>query len=697
VKELEPQDDPELRAIFAEEMSRHVVTLSDAAANTVTWRRTLHAMLGASRMMGIEEVAGPTEALQEALRGRSQGAAQGCLAALAEALEAMGVGAAQLASAKVPLEAGTADPARRTTTLAGPAPQPTHGGLEADVVEEVRGFFRDDARVRLASVAALLVRLAPASEDHRDIVDDMLRELHALKGAAATVGYAPLARGVHALEGGAQAIRARSGPPGLHTVAALEAARARLAMALDEDDLGEEAAEEAVGRLRGAGLLRQRDVLPSRPPSVAPAMGVDGATAVIRVPALSIARLSESVGEVGYVQRRLDLRVGAVHEAARSLQRAARGVEDALRRIGPARPWGVPADALVKLQQVERAVRETVQSLDSESAAIRQDAEHLAALGAAASESLQGIGRVGAGWLFDRVGAAVESAALAGARQVRVLRVGVGVELDRAVAERLVEPLSQLARNAVAHGIERPSRRLAVSKPAWATLTLEASRLGDTLRFAVEDDGAGIDFGAVREQAEASGVVAPGQEVRESELLEMLFLPGFSTRRRADAEAGRGVGLDLVREELRRLGGVVRARTRPGAGARFEVELAPRPLSQRVLPVRGGAERVLLPLGSVEAVQARAGWAPRLPLASLATLYARPRGPEALVVVLRVGLATLGLSVDAVEAPAEVLVRPLPTTLAGRTPFAGASINGDGSVVLLLDPERAVEYADATS
>ncbi len=693
MNELDPRDDPELRAIFAEEMSRHVAALCDPGADHAAWRRTLHAILGASRMMGIEAVAGPAEALQEALRGRSQGAAQGSLAGLAAALEAMDVRAEGLGRVIAPLGPAESDGLVRIPTLAGPVPPPL-AGIEPEVVEEVRGFFRDDARVRLASVASLLVRLAPAAEDHRGILDAMLRELHALKGASATVGYAPLARGVHALEGAAQALRARSGPPGLHTVAALEAARARLATALDEDDLGEEAAEEALGRLRGAGLLRQRDVLQARPSSVAPALGNEVSSDVIRVPALSVARLTESVGEVGYVQRRLDLRVGAVHEAARSLQRAARSVEDVLRRIGPARPWGVPAEVLARLAGVERSVRETVRSLDSESAAIRQDAEHLAALSATAAESLQGLGRVGASWLFDRVAAAVESAALAGARQVRVQRVGASVELDRAVAERLVEPLTQIARNAVAHGIERPSQRLAAAKPAWATLKLEAARVGDTLRFAVEDDGAGIDLEAVREHAVDSGVVEPGRPLGEAELLELLFLPGFSTRRRADADAGRGVGLDLVREELRRLGGVVRASSRPGAGARFEIELALRPLSQRVLPVRGGADRVLLPLGAVEAVKARGEPDLQTPVASLAAIYGAPGGAAAFVVILRSRRGAFGLAVDAVEAPGEVLVRPLPPSLAGRTAFVGASINGDGSVVLLLDPEGAVEYAD---
>jgi len=686
VNELDLRDDPELRAIFAEEMSRHVADLLRPTADHAAWRRTLHAMLGASRMMGIEVVAGPTEALQEALRKDARPAAQEALGRLAAALTAVGVPAQGLAAVTVP--AGAAQ-AARVTTLTGPAP--SLGGLDAEAAEEVRRFFRDDTRERLATVAALLVRLALGAEDHRGILDAMLRELHALKGAAATVGFVHLARGVHALEGAAQALRARSGPPGIHTVAAMEAARVRLSLALDEDDQGERAAEEALQRLRDAGLLRQRDVLQARPSSMAPAFGGEGGPEVIRVPALAVARLSESVGEVGYVQRRIDRRSGSVHEVARSLQRAARTVEDVLRRIGPARPWGVPAEALAQLQGVERAVRGTVRALDGEAAAIRQDSEHLAALGAAAAESLQGLGRVGAGWLFDRVAAAVDAAALASARQVRVQRYGEGVELDRAVAERLVEPLTQLARNAVAHGIERPAQRLAASKPAWATLRLEATRQGDALRFMVEDDGAGIDLAAVRAQAEASGLEA-GPALTEAGLLELLFLPGFSTRRQADAEAGRGVGLDLVREELRRLGGTVRARTRPGAGARFEVELVPRALSQRVLYVRGGGERVMLPLGAVDAVVARQGDDSALAVVALSSLYGSERAGGALVVVLRCARGRFGLAVDAVESPVEVLVRPLPPSLVGRSVFAGASIDGDGSVVLLLDPERAVEY-----
>lgn len=687
-------DDPELRAIFVEELGRHLGSLADPGAGRAQWQRALHAMLGAARMMRVEGVAEATEALQGAFHRGDARAARRALGALAGALEALEIETGLVRALVPPL----GDPGP-ITAAPPPSVAAPLGRFDAAESDEIRAFFRADARSRLETLGELLVRLAPGVDDHRTVLDAMLRELHALKGSSGTVGFAGLARAVHAFEGAAQALRARSGAPNLETVATLEGLRSRLRIALDEDDGGEAAAEAAVARLRSAGLLRERDVLSRRPTGPLPSSmpegaGLDVGSEVLRVPAVTVARLSESLGEVAFVQRRLDARVEEVSGHARGLLGALRGLEDALRKIGPARPWGAPADALALLQRVGRTLDETARTLDGEAALMRQDAEHLSALGLSASAALKGLGRVSVGWLFDRVVPSAEAAAVASGRNVRVQRHGEAIELDRAVAEKLVEPLSQLARNAVIHGIEKHSERLLLGKSAWATLRLDATRVGDGVRIGVEDDGAGIHLEEVASRARALGLVAAGRKVSEAELLELLFLPGFSTRRVVDVEAGRGVGLDLVRETLRRLGGVVRARTRAGAGARFEVEFVPRPLAQRMLSVRVAEARWLLPLARVVGVSTVEALDEGVARIDGSRFYgAAPR--SRLVVLLRDEggeVVRWALGVDAVENPVETVVRALPSAALGPVPFGAASVDGDGTVVLVLDPDRALEY-----
>ncbi len=220
-----------------------------------------------------------------------------------------------------------------------------------------------------------------------------------------------------------------------------------------------------------------------------------------------------------------------------------------------------------------------------------------------------------AGWIFDRV-APVAQLHLSGDRQVRVLRDGDETPVDRAVAEPLVDVLSQLVRNAVAHGVERPAVRVARAKPAAAALRLEARAEGDAVRFAVEDDGEGVDLDAVRARAERLGHLRGDGPWGDPEVLETLFIPGVSTRAWASPDAGRGVGLDLVRESVRRLGGAVCARTRRGQGTRFEVTVETRSVAQRLLPVLLPRRTVMIPLARVGGIER----APRPGASSLARL-----------------------------------------------------------------------------
>lgn len=673
-------DDPELWEVFRGEMTRHVGAMQAPGAERSAWLHALHAMKGAAWMMGLGDLARALGELEDAVRRGDAEESTALLGVIERLLVAQGVAAHELGALAPPAPRGLGEipalspPPRRASSPAG---------VERD---ELMGYFLADARQRLEAAREHLAE-AEASDRARagESLDAALRCLHALKGSAGTLGAGAIARATHALEGAIQALASRAGGATASEYAALERARARLSVAVADVDGGDAAAGEIVRILRQGGLLRERDVPAQVTASTRPSGAGESVRALemIRVSTTSVARLTEAFGEVGFLRARVDGGVDTVADVSRALLLGARELEDALRRIGPARPWGAPTEALDALTRLRASLREAAGRLDADAAQMRREVDALGRVAERTRELLRGVGEVTAGWVFDRVAPAVQLAA-ADDRRVRLVRQGEDVVIDRAVAEPLVDALSQLVRNAIAHGVARPAVRLAQSKPASAMIRLEASAEGDVVRIAVEDDGEGIDLDAVRARAEALGYLDPHRGARPEEVLEALFRPGVSTRREVDAEAGRGVGLDLVRDALRRLGGVVRATTRRGSGTRFEVEVEARPIVQRLLPVRAAGAAVMIPLSRVIEV-ARAEEAPEaLALARLFDL-APERGRYA--VRLRGRQGHRALSVRDVDPPCELVVRPLPAALDAGI-WRGAAIDGAGRVVLVLDPDR---------
>lgn len=665
----ESRGDPELVGIFRDEMHRHVRALARMEDGLAAQARSLHAMKGAAAMMGFTELAASLHDVDQAARAGDAVAVGVGLHALVPALAAYGIDAPDLSVVAAALAGGPQEP----------------GTARSSSEFDLQGYFLAEARLRLEAVAEGLAALRGAGSEPaaKAVLDGVLRDVHALKGAAGIVGARAVARGAHALEGALASLRDRGEAPGRREVAVLGIARDRLALALGDAAGGADAVAGLITALREGGLLRDEDIAEASPGKTEGAVrGAD----VIRVPTQAVARLAEAVGEVGFVHDRMARHAGTVHDAARSLVRAGRAVEDALRRIGPARPWGAPADALRALVAVQATLADEEHALEREARGLRHDAELLGTLAGGARDALKGIGASTAGWLFDRVALVVDAAAGAD-KSVRLVREGESTEIDRGVAERLIEPLAQLVRNAVAHGVERPAQRMARGKPARATLRLAAEAHGELLRIVVEDDGAGIDLGAVRARAAALGLVPMSGKLSDVAVLEALFLPGVSTRETADASAGRGVGLDLVRQEVRLLGGVVRATSEQGAGARFEIELTPRPMAQRVVRVRAAGECVALPLARVLRVERRDTWPAATRKVSLSGLFGS-RAVGGWVVALAVAGGEIGLEVETVEAPHEIVVRAMPAVLVGAGPWAAAAIDGEGTVTLVLDPDR---------
>lgn len=317
------------------------------------------------------------------------------------------------------------------------------------------------------------------------------------------------------------------------------------------------------------------------------------------------------------------------------------------------------------------------------------------------------------GSVWSRLPRLVRDLALAEGKRVRMVIEGEETELDRSIIEAIRDPLAHLVRNAVDHGVETPGERAGSGKAQEATLTLRAFHEGGQVNIEVADDGRGIETAKVRDLAVSRGLITPEQaiDMSERDLHLMIFTPGFSTADVVTNVSGRGVGTDVVRSNIERVGGSIDVQSRMGEGTTFRIKI---PLTLAIIPalvVTSGNQRYAVPqVNLLELVRTgdeesgrgieRVYDAPvyrlrdrLLPLVDLgAELGEKPSLPSgrgsdapATIVVLRADEQQFGLVVDGVNDSAEIVVKPLEHYLKGIDAFAGATILGDGRVALILD------------
>lgn len=286
---------------------------------------------------------------------------------------------------------------------------------------------------------------------------------------------------------------------------------------------------------------------------------------------------------------------------------------------------------------------------------------------------------------------------------------GAGTELDRTIIEAIKDPLTHVVRNSCDHGLETPEARVAAGKPATGKLLLRAFHEGGNVTIEIVDDGAGIDLARVRSKAVKQQLIREDQAVRLSdrEAANLIFTPGFSTAETVTNISGRGVGMDVVKTNIERIGGSLDIVTTKGQGTTLRIKI---PLTLAIIPgmiVGSGGERFVIPQTSLlelirlegDAVDNQVEWvagAPLfrrrgnlLPLAFLDKVLELPAAagkPDVLnIVVLQAEDRHFGLVVDHVMDTQEIVVKPLSKQLKGLTGFAGATIMGDGTVALILD------------
>jgi two-component system chemotaxis sensor kinase CheA len=298
-------------------------------------------------------------------------------------------------------------------------------------------------------------------------------------------------------------------------------------------------------------------------------------------------------------------------------------------------------------------------------------------------------------------------------KDIDLKMIGAETELDRQVLELVKDPLTHLVRNCADHGIERPAERIAAGKPSKGTIRLAACHQGGHIIIEIADDGRGLDLARIRAKAVEYGLASEAEIAAKSdtEICNFIFTPGFSTAARVTSISGRGVGMDVVRSNIEQIGGTVDLQSIAGAGAKFTIKI---PLTLAIvsaLIVEAGGERFAMPqLAVLELVRASRNGEHRierikdtpvlrlrnklLPLVYLKEVLrlgpgeaaATGEGENGFVVVTQVGNQVFGIVVDGVFHTEEIVIKPMSSKLRDIAAFSGTTILGDGSVIMIVDP-----------
>lgn len=287
-------------------------------------------------------------------------------------------------------------------------------------------------------------------------------------------------------------------------------------------------------------------------------------------------------------------------------------------------------------------------------------------------------------------------------KEVDLVVSGDATELDKTVLEKLGDPLVHLVRNCVDHGLERPDVRRASGKHPHGRLSINSFGRGKDIYIEVEDDGRGLDCDAILAKAKERGLVAADAVLTPPQIAELIFEAGLSTAQKVTDISGRGVGMDVVRQNVRALGGEITIRSEHGHGTKFTLRL---PLSLAIMEgqlVRVGRRNYVIPLlAIVESIQPDwanlhpcghdRGYSMRgelIPIVDLPTTLGQPQGDRSscLMVVVETDRGRVGLLVDELLSQQQVVVKSLETNYGAVRGLAGATILGDGSVSLILEP-----------
>ncbi|RMH93621.1 hybrid sensor histidine kinase/response regulator [Lysobacter pythonis] len=623
----------------------------------------------------------------------------------------------------------------------GPACALDMAGLDEDLLD----IFIEEGNDLLDHADGLTARLRAEPDDSEALVA-LRRTLHTLKGGARMAGVMAMGDLGHAIESLLESVAEARIQFAASDLSLIERSLDRMTAMLGRigqrravhpaDELVRELAGRAGGEtveIPGAGEPAQVPVELSELSS--PIEPVDthavesrGQQEQVRVRADLLDRLVNYAGEVAIYRSRLEQQLGAFRGAMAEMEQTNTRLRDQLRRLDieteaqiiaryqreqeTADPAFDPLelDRFSTLQQLSRALGESANDLSSLQGSLedltRQYETLLQQQSRVSTELQEGLMRtrmVPVESVLPRLRRVVRQAGSDAGKDVQfVLDSAHGGELDRNVLERMLGPLEHLLRNAVAHGIEPPGVRTAAGKPATGEVRMKVRQDGSEVVLEVSDDGAGLNRDAIRRRAEARGLVEAGETLSDTRIDNLILVSGVSTVDGVNQLAGRGVGMDVVSSEVRQIGGSLEIASVTGRGSRFTLHLPQTLAVTQAVFVRIGESVYAVPVASVRGVSRidranyeagerhhRYGGEDYLvhdlgQLLGLAPVKAEDQLQVPLVLV-RSGDLRIAVGVDQVLGNREIVVKPTGPQVASIPGVFGATVMGDGRVMIILD------------
>ena len=628
--------------------------------------------------------------------------------------------------------------------------------------------FRVEAGDLLDQVEQGLLDLTHRLDD-RDLIDAVFRGLHTLKGSGAMFGFDALASFTHHCETAFDRVRKGLAPATQGLVAVILSAKDHMRALVDGDGAGLEAAGAAILEAlqrevdAAAGAPPAAPSAPVRkgwrlrfylpPESMAngtnPLMLLDElrslgeckiAARTDRLPPLAELNPIEChigwdvtlYGDVSrddiddvflFVMDDMEL---TVEELGGAAEAPAAGIEAPVATAAAAPEPAGPAKAATKTGESVRVPAERLDELmdrvgelvivhsrlsqlangSGADLVLRSISEEIERLVSELRDTMMVLRMVPVATLFGRFRRLIHDLARETGKAIELSTEGEATEVDKTVIERLADPMVHLIRNACDHGLEPEAERIAAGKPATGHVRLSAHQAGGEVLITIQDDGRGIDRDRVRAKAEAQGLIQPGQQLSDSELLQLIFHPGFSTAAAVTNLSGRGVGMDVVKRTIESLRGAIDITSVPGEGSKVVLRI---PLTLAIIDgllVRVGEGRYVIPLAAVEEclelsleedlrsrgrsfITLRDRLVPFLRLREMFATGTRP-DPHQKIVVIATGAERVGLVVDQIIGSHQTVIKSMSPLHQDVAAFAGATILGDGGVALILDVVQLV-------
>jgi two-component system, chemotaxis family, sensor kinase CheA len=602
-----------------------------------------------------------------------------------------------------------ASTAAQPTAVAAPAQATTSTDdpdsvWQPNLAEDMLAAFLDECGERTDSLSERLLRLEQNADD-RELVNEIFRDLHTLKGGSAFAGLTKMNRVAHKAEDLIGALRegrrAVDKPLVDLLLEALDALRAIVTRArnnapidIDITDLTARLANPSLPK--SSSLSPTPSLSPTHSPSPFPAPAPSpppAAASTLRIEFEKVDHLLNLVGEVVLARSRLN----SASEAQTSILHEVSAVRKRLTLLRGLNGSAAPLND--ELERLERVLRETFGEVEM----------GLGGLGLAVGQlrdTVMKLRMVPIARLFSKYQRTVRELGSKLGKEITVELRGAETELDKVLVERLEDPLLHLVRNAADHGIETPAERERAGKPRVGRVVLSASQSGGQIVVSIKDDGRGLDPDKLIKKALEKGLLTPDEAAAldVEHAYQLIFRAGFSTAEHVSDVSGRGVGMDVVREAIARLKGDVRISSEVGRGTTLELSLPLTLAITQVLTARAGGELLAIPLDAVVSAQTvepanlervatgiciRVG-SSLIPVVDLSQVLGLSGGASlgdeqnTAVVIVRVGGSELGLLVQQVLGRHEVVIKALGSLLAAAPCTAGAALIGE-RMVLVVD------------